>query len=260
MADTLLATTDTPATPLTLVRTVEFDSWSAELSAIRRSWVTRAQFAAKSGEFAWLPGEDGEPTDLVVGWDGKDDLEVYVRSPGKLRVRVSLGLKAEFDKQLGADHPNTLRSMESLAIILARQNRFGEAEPLLLAMLEGRRRVLGDSHPETLSAVLNLAILFKNQGRNSEAEPLYLSVLDTQKRVLGDDHPGTIGTLYNLACFEATRGNPVRSFDWLSQAITAGFLHAEWMANDPDLVPLHGPEFDALVERARQNAAAQRAE
>jgi hypothetical protein len=36
-----------------------------------------------------------------IFWDGKDDLENYVREPGKLRVRVMLGLKPEFDKRLG---------------------------------------------------------------------------------------------------------------------------------------------------------------
>ncbi len=41
-------------------------------------------------------------------WDGKDDLEEYVREPERLRVRVSLGLKAQFDKQLGPDHPKNL--------------------------------------------------------------------------------------------------------------------------------------------------------
>jgi len=32
------------------------------------------------------------------------------------------------------------------------------------------------------------------------------------------------------------------------------------MAQDSDLESLHGPEFDALVERARKNAAKQRAD
>jgi len=31
------------------------------------------------------------------------------------------------------------------------------------------------------------------------------------------------------------------------------------MVRDSDLKPLHGPEFDALVEHARRNAAAARA-
>jgi sugar lactone lactonase YvrE len=43
----------------------------------------------------------------TVYWDGKDDLEAYVREPGKLRVRVSLGLKPEFHRVIGW-HPQNL--------------------------------------------------------------------------------------------------------------------------------------------------------
>ena len=48
--------------------------------------------------------------------------------------------------------------------------------------------------------------------------------------------------------------------DWLRQAVNAGWAEADWMAKDSDLETLHSPEFDALVERARQNAAAQKAQ
>ncbi len=36
-----------------------------------------------------------------IYWNGKDDLEAYVKDPGKMKVRVMLGLKPEFDKRLG---------------------------------------------------------------------------------------------------------------------------------------------------------------
>jgi hypothetical protein len=41
----------------------------------------------------------------TIYWDGKDDLDAYVREPGKLRVRAMLGLKPEFDKLLGGVSP-----------------------------------------------------------------------------------------------------------------------------------------------------------
>jgi hypothetical protein len=37
--------------------------------------------------------------------------------------------------------------------------------------------------------------------------------------------------------------------------VDAGLQDADFMVGDPDLVPLHGPEFDALVERARTAGA-----
>lgn len=100
MEQTLLATTSTPTIPLTLVRSADFDSWSAALSATARSWVTRAQFTGKGGEFAWLPGEDGEPTDLVVGWDGKDDLATLGGLPFKIPEGIYEPTSAVSDLQL----------------------------------------------------------------------------------------------------------------------------------------------------------------
>lgn len=44
----------------------------------------------------------------VLPWNGKDDLDAYVKEPGKLRVRVMLGLKPVFDKRLGGRSPHNL--------------------------------------------------------------------------------------------------------------------------------------------------------
>ena len=48
--------------------------------------------------------------------------------------------------------------------------------------------------------------------------------------------------------------------DSLRQSIEAQFSNADWMAQDSDLESLHGPEFDVLVERARENLAQQQAQ
>ena len=124
---------------------------------------------------------------------------------------------------------------------------------------EPGKRVLGDDHPDTLRSMNNLASLYNRQGRYDAAEPLYLETLETQKRVLGDDHRDTTSTLYNLACMEALRGDRAKAIGWLRQAVEEGYAWADAMPKDSDLETLHGPEFDALVERAHQNAAAQRA-
>ncbi|MBM4038429.1 MAG: hypothetical protein FJ290_07935 [Planctomycetes bacterium] len=44
----------------------------------------------------------------TLHWDGKDDLGVYVKEPGRMQVRVMLGLKPEFDKLLGPTDPKAL--------------------------------------------------------------------------------------------------------------------------------------------------------
>ena len=161
---------------------------------------------------------------------------------------------------LGDEHTETLRSLGNLANLYWSQNRLEEAAPLMVENYEIRKRVLGDDDPDTLSALNNLALLYQNQGHYDKAEPMYVEALEARRRVLGNHHPITATTLYNLACFEAVQGNGVKALDWLRQSVDAGFNAADWMPQDSDLESLHGSEFDALVERARQNAANQRAD
>ena len=92
---------------------------------------------------------------------------------------------------MGDSHPDTLTSINNLALLLKTQGKLGEAEPLYREALDGRRRTLGDSHPSTLTSINNLAGLLQAQGKLGEAEPLYRESLDGHRRVLGDAHPNT---------------------------------------------------------------------
>jgi hypothetical protein len=57
---------------------------------------------------------------------------------------------------LGEEHPDTLTSANNLALTLANEAKFAEAEVMLHATLEARRRVLGNAHPQTLSTSRSL--------------------------------------------------------------------------------------------------------
>ena len=50
---------------------------------------------------------------------------------------------------LGADYPDTLMSASNLAVTLARESKYTEAEQILQAALGPCRRVLGSAHPQT---------------------------------------------------------------------------------------------------------------
>ena len=69
------------------------------------------------------------------------------------------------EQRLGADHPDTLDAVRSLALLLHAQGAFDEAEPLLRRALEGREQQLGAQHLSTLTCVSNLASLLKAQGK-----------------------------------------------------------------------------------------------
>ena len=71
---TLITEAGPAVTPMALVRTSELESWQSKKSATHRSWLTRQQFKAQSGQIAWLPDDSGHPASVVLGWDGNDDL------------------------------------------------------------------------------------------------------------------------------------------------------------------------------------------
>jgi hypothetical protein len=109
-------------------------------------------------------------------------------------------------KVLGAEHPDTLASMNNLASTYGSQGRWKEAEELEVQMKETWKRVLGVEHPDTLTSMDNLASTYWNQGRWREAEELQVQVMETWKRVLGAEHPDTLTSMDNLALTYGKQG------------------------------------------------------
>ena len=106
----------------------------------------------------------------------------------------------EIEKRgLGADHPDTLTSINDLASIYWNQGQWDKAEELEVQVLETRKTKFGADHPGTLTGMANLASTYGNQGRWGEAEELELQVLETRKTKLGADHPDTLTSMGNLA-------------------------------------------------------------
>jgi tetratricopeptide (TPR) repeat protein len=107
---------------------------------------------------------------------------------------------------LGEEHPNTLGSMNNLAVLFQRQGKYEAAEPLYKETLRLSKKVLGKEHPDTLTSMDNLALLFKSQGKYEAAEPLYKETLRLRKKVLGEEHPDTLTSMDNLAVLFKSQG------------------------------------------------------
>ena len=86
---------------------------------------------------------------------------------------------------LGPDHPDTVETIGSLAIVTKYLGRFVEAAPLYEETLAGRTRLLGAEHPRTLATQYGLADLYWSMRRTDDAERLLLATIDSQQRVLG---------------------------------------------------------------------------
>jgi Flp pilus assembly protein TadD len=112
-----------------------------------------------------------------------------------------------FEWVLGADHPNTLKSRNNLAMSYLASGRPDKAIPLYKRTLADCERVLGADHPNTLRSRNNLAMGYRAAGRTAEAIALLERTLADCERVLGADHPDTKAARENLA---ALTGEPKR--------------------------------------------------
>jgi len=100
---------------------------------------------------------------------------------------------------LGEAHPDTLESMDRLAILYRLEGKYAAAEPLRQKFLEVRRRELGEFHPDTLDAMTNLALLYRYEGKLGLAEPLYVKAVEGLHRLNGPENRQTVLTKANLA-------------------------------------------------------------
>ena len=61
------------------------------------------------------------------------------------------------ERELGADHPDTLVIANNLAFILSHQGKHAEAEKMQREVLAAQERHLGADHPDTVTTAGNLA-------------------------------------------------------------------------------------------------------
>jgi serine/threonine protein kinase len=100
---------------------------------------------------------------------------------------------------LGNEHPDTLSSVEQVAVVLFNQGKIAESEPLAREALAGRRRVLGEEHRDTLQSVGSMGALLQAQGKFDEASELLADAIATARRVGGSDDPLTIDLIAIMA-------------------------------------------------------------
>ena len=72
----------------------------------------------------------------------------------------------EMGKKLhGAEHPDTLFSMEKLAFTYGKLGRWNEAEQLAVQVMKITKKLLNVEHQVTLTSLAKLAITYCDQGR-----------------------------------------------------------------------------------------------
>lgn len=117
-------------------------------------------------------------------------------SSGENILRTVVGIRT---RVLGSEHPDTLRSRNSLDYALWRQAKYVEAETDFRELIKLEEKVLGPEHPDTLVSRSGLANIFLGQGKYAEAEAEYRLIIKLRERVLGPEHPDTLRSRNNLA-------------------------------------------------------------
>jgi non-specific serine/threonine protein kinase/serine/threonine-protein kinase len=118
---------------------------------------------------------------------------------------------------LGPEHPETLKSMDSLATLMSGEGRYSDAAKLERETLDIQRRVLAPDNPDAAVVEYNLACFLAHLGQKDEALTLLRHALE--------------------------------------HGLLATFM--AHIADDPDLTALRGdPRFEALVAEGKHRAAA----
>ena len=107
---------------------------------------------------------------------------------------------------LGAEHPNTLESIDTLAMLYSSEDKSAQAEALEMETFNASQRVLGSDHPDTLTRMNNLAAIYHQEEKFGEAAQLFKRFLDASRRIHGPAHPETLTAIFNLAYISRVLG------------------------------------------------------
>jgi serine/threonine protein kinase len=125
-----------------------------------------------------------------------DKAERHLRQAGDVRTRL-----------LGAEHRDTLRSRNNLAVVLLEWGKLPEARRILDETLERRTRRFGPDDADTLQSVSGLANVLVEQGHYREARRLREQVVERLTALKGPEHPDTLTAKGALADVFADLGH-----------------------------------------------------
>jgi serine/threonine protein kinase len=117
----------------------------------------------------------------------------------KKAIELHTKVRAAREKLLGPDHPDTLLSMNNLAVAYQDAGQLDLALPLFEETLRLRTARRGPEHPETLLSRYNLARAYRRAGKHDVAQRRFEETLKLLKARLGPDHRTTLECMVALA-------------------------------------------------------------
>ncbi|KAF4450949.1 kinesin light chain 1 [Fusarium austroafricanum] len=138
-------------------------------------------------------------------------------------------------KVLGEKHPDTIKSMASLARTHNGLGRFSTDMPT--QVLELRKEVLGEKHPATMLGMSNLATAYVALGQYREAEEMHQQVLELRREVLGERHPDTMCSMQDLMMARMFQGQysektAIQVLKMRQEVLGERHIHTIWSKSD----------------------------
>ena len=148
---------------------------------------------------AQLEGESiGDPLVVAAMQEKFGSSLLGLGEPGKA-IALLEKARATREAKLGPEHPDTLTSMNNLAVASQDAGKLDLALPLFEETLKLRKAKLGPGHSNTLSSMNNLALAYQDAGKLDLAVRLFEETLKLRKAKLGPGHPNTLTSMNNLA-------------------------------------------------------------
>ena len=168
-----------------------------------------------------------------------------------------------YARQLGPDHPDTLRWREQTAVALGEAGRHDEARAEMADVAARRAATQGPEHPDTLGARASLASWAGKAGDAAGARDQFAALLPVRERVLGPGHPDTLSTRASLASWTGAAGDAPGARDQFAALLPSreraqGFDHPDtrnaraWLAYWTEQAKPTAPDASLLIEVDRR--------
>lgn len=157
-------------------------------------------------------------------------------------LREELALRTE---TLGAEHPETMHTLNNLSVVSDHQRKFTAAEDFKRQVIAISTKLLGPEHAETLHQSSQLAAILSSQQRHQEAMNIERDILAIQDRLLGRKHPDTLSTIATLGGYLINNGVFPEVLDICKRAFN-GYM--DTLGPDHKTTALWKFYWDAMIE------------
>lgn len=120
---------------------------------------------------------------------------------------------------LGAEHPDTIDTLENYGNFLRRTGNFAEARAVLVEAMTANRKLYGERHEFVGYDRVNLGLLYYDQSNYLDAETEFRAALSIYEQRLGADNVLHAGAQIGLARALTRLGAPQQSVPLLETAI-----------------------------------------